>query len=126
SSLTIATSASTPAGTYQVTITGKKGSTSHDTVFTLTVRSGGGGPVSVRDPGFQFTQHGTPVNLQLQASGGSGSYRWSATGLPPGLSINATTGLVTGTPSGNTLYQVTATATDGGTTGSVRFSWFVY
>ena len=35
--------------------------------------------------------------LQMQATGGSGSYTWSATGLPPGLTIDPTTGLITGT-----------------------------
>jgi Zn-dependent metalloprotease len=42
STLTISTSASTPAGTYQVTITGK-GAATHTATYSLTV-SGGGGP----------------------------------------------------------------------------------
>ena len=52
---------------------------------------------------------------QLGATGGSGSgYTYSATGLPPGLSISEA-GLITGTPTDNTdsPYTVEVTVTDG-------------
>nr|AFG19435.1 MycH5 [Streptomyces flaveolus] len=128
STLTIATSASTPAGTYKVTVGGRNATAGHDTVFTLTVQGGASTPVTVRDPGFQFTQHGTPVSLQLRASGGSGTYTWSATGLPPGLSVDSRTGVVSGTPAqASRTFDVTVTATDsGGRSGKAGFSWFVY
>ncbi|MFI5734108.1 trypsin-like serine protease [Kribbella sp. NPDC051587] len=128
SKLTIATNASTPAGTYTVKLTGKSATTSRDATFTLTVQSGPpSGTVTVKDPGWQFVQRGRPVNLQLQASGGTGSYRWTATGLPTGLSINPTSGLVTGTPTtSGQIYNTTATATDtNGVVGKRQFSWFV-
>jgi hypothetical protein len=50
----------------------------------------------------------------ISASGGSGSYTFSATGLPSGLSIGSTTGTITGTPTANTAgaYTVVATVTD--------------
>ncbi|MFG1644115.1 protease pro-enzyme activation domain-containing protein [Amycolatopsis sp. NPDC049252] len=128
SKLTIATSASTPAGTYAVTITGKNATAGHDTTFTLTVTKGSSGPVTVKDPGFQFTQHGQRVDLHLSASGGTGSYRWSATGLPPGLSLDAGTGSISGTAGNvNQIFPVTVTATDtAGTSGRDQFSWYVY
>ena len=34
----------------------------------------------------------------LAAGGGDGNYTWSATGLPAGLSLNASTGVISGTP----------------------------
>jgi uncharacterized membrane protein len=43
SNLTIATSATTPGGTYPVTITGAGASATHTTTYTLTVTGGGGG-----------------------------------------------------------------------------------
>jgi hypothetical protein len=56
SSLTLATSAATPAGTYNVTITGTAASASHSTTFTLTV-NGTGGCASpgqkITNPGFE-------------------------------------------------------------------------
>jgi secreted trypsin-like serine protease len=126
--LTIATSSSTPAGTYTMTITGKSASASHDATFKLTVQSGPpNGSVTIKDPGWQFVQHGTAVSLQLQASGGTGSYTWSATGLPTGLSINNRTGLITGTSAAaGQLYQSTITARDtGGSSGKLQLGWFI-
>lgn len=43
---------------------------------------------------------GTPYEAQAQASGGEPPYEWSASGLPPGLSIDPATGEITGTPEG--------------------------
>ena len=51
----------------------------------------------------------TPV--QLIASGGSGIYFWSATGLPPGLSVS-TAGVLSGTPTHIGTFNVSFTVTD--------------
>ena len=83
------------------------------------------GAVSVNNPGNQTGSVGTPVNLQLTASGGSGTYTWSATGLPAGLSINSSNGLITGTPTTAGPSTVTATATSGTQSGSTQFSWTI-
>jgi large repetitive protein len=40
----------------------------------------------------------TAYSATLQATGGVTPYTWSATGLPAGLSINATTGIISGSP----------------------------
>ncbi|HUN31627.1 MAG TPA: protein kinase [Trebonia sp.] len=54
------------------------------------------------------------------ASGGDGGpYTWSATGLPPGLTISSSTGTISGTPSTQGNYSVTISAKDAhGDTGS--------
>ncbi|HEX8094794.1 M4 family metallopeptidase, partial [Jatrophihabitans sp.] len=52
------------------------------------------GGVTVTNPGSQSGTVGTAKSLQMSASGGSAPYSWTATGLPAGLSINASTGLI--------------------------------
>ncbi|MEV0675442.1 S8 family serine peptidase [Actinosynnema sp. NPDC050436] len=52
----------------------------------------------VANPGHRAQRTGTPMTFQATATGGTAPYTWSATGLPAGVTINATTGLVSGTP----------------------------
>jgi uncharacterized protein (TIGR03437 family) len=51
----------------------------------------------------------------LTAAGGSTPYTWSATGLPPGLSIGIATGAITGTPTtiAGSPFSLKATVIDG-------------
>ena len=51
-------------------------------------------------------------NTTMNASGGTGGYLWSATGLPPSLSINARTGVISGTPTTANTYSVDVTVGD--------------
>jgi uncharacterized protein (TIGR03437 family) len=58
----------------------------------------------------------------VTATGGSGSYAWSATGLPAGLGIGAATGIISGTPATNSgsPYTVQVTVTDGASAQATR------
>jgi subtilisin family serine protease len=82
--------------------------------------------VRVVNPGVQRNERGDLAHLQMTATGGTASYTWSATGLPIGVSINRSTGLITGTISSELLHIVTITATDtAGGSGRTTFEWHV-
>jgi Putative Ig domain/Galactose oxidase, central domain len=54
------------------------------------------------------------VGFTFTATGGVPPYGWSATGLPPGLTLNSSTGNLLGTPTSPGTYGITVTATDSG------------
>src|SRR5262249_36601654 len=61
----------------------------------------------------QWTVNRPYPSTTRTASGGTGSYSWSATGLPNGMSIDPATGAISGTPTATvTNGTVTVTATD--------------
>jgi Putative Ig domain len=57
---------------------------------------------------------GAPVRQRITATGGAAPYRFSVTSgnLPPGLSLNPRTGVISGTPTTAGSYPFTITATD--------------
>jgi Zn-dependent metalloprotease len=77
------------------------------------------GTVSVTNPGNKTGTVGTAISsFTMSASGGTAPYTWSATGLPPGISIGSSSGTVSGTPTTAGTYSVTVTATGSGGSGS--------
>jgi hypothetical protein len=99
--------------------------------FSVSVNGGGGGggnTVTVTSPGNQTGTVGTAASVQVHASDSAAgqTLTYSATGLPPGLSINSSTGLISGTPTTAGTYNVTVTARDGtGASGSAAFTWTI-
>jgi hypothetical protein len=82
-------------------------------------------PPMVTNPGNQSSVVGANVNLAIGASDPNGdTLSYSATGLPAGLSINAGTGVITGTVSTTGASNVTVTVSDGkGGTTPTSFTW---
>jgi hypothetical protein len=55
---------------------------------------------------------GVSYSFSFAATGGAGALTWSATGLPTGLSINSSTGAISGTAAAKGSPSVTVTVTD--------------
>jgi len=117
------------AGTYSVTVTvtdsaGKTGTMNY--ALALNSPLAITGPASLPPGALGVAYLGTT----LTASGGSGLYTWSTTGLPAGLSIGVTTGAITGIiPAGSTAgtYTVVVTVTDAsGSTANKTYPLTVY
>jgi hypothetical protein len=95
--------------------------------FGLNGGGGGGNTVSVTSPGNQSGTVGTAASVQIHATDSAGAaLAYSATGLPAGLSVNSSTGLISGTPTTAGTSNVTVTARDStGASGSASFSWAI-
>ncbi|MFL6119340.1 M4 family metallopeptidase [Actinophytocola sp.] len=87
------------------------------------------GGVTVGNPGNKSGTVGTAITaFTVTASGGTSPYHFSATGLPPGVSINATSGQVSGTPTSAGSFSVTVNVTDSSSpakSGSTSFTFTV-
>ncbi|HEY7309296.1 MAG TPA: putative Ig domain-containing protein [Gemmataceae bacterium] len=111
---------------YNVTVTASDGLSSSSQTFTWTINA-----VSLQSPGDQSNLDGDNVSLQLSATDAAGlSLTYNAQNLPPGLTINNTTGLISGTlnttDDSSSPYAVTVTATDSANnSASQMFNWTV-
>jgi len=104
----------TTAGTYTVhlTATNTNGTGTKDVTFTINLPS----PPSLNGNNNATGTVGVAFSYQISATNNPTSY--NATGLPPGLTVNATTGLISGIPTTVGTYSVTLSATNAGGTGT--------
>jgi hypothetical protein len=112
----------TTAGSQTVTATDTQDSalTGSET-FTVAADT-----VSITNPGNQDSTVGDAVNLQIHATDAGGStLTYTATGLPPGLSINSSSGLISGTLTTSGTYTVTLTASAETASDSTSLTWVV-
>jgi hypothetical protein len=122
------TSGDSTTSPYTVTVTATDGANSGSATFTWLVDNGSN-PV-VTPPANQTSKEGDTVNVTVTATeGNSNPLTYSATGLPDGLSINPTTGVISGTidagDSSSSPYTITVSATDGLNTGNATFAWTI-
>lgn len=114
------------AGTFSVlaTVADPAGaSASQSFSWTVSTPVTNSAPVLVA-PGLQTSETGDVVSLALTATDDDGDVlTWSASGLPTGLSLNSTTGAISGTPTAAGAATVTVTVTDGDLSASQSFDW---
>lgn len=89
------------------------------------IRIGGDAAPKLVNPGTQSSISGSAVNLALAATTPTGTLTWSATGLPPGLAINASSGAITGTPTTVGQYVVTVSTRNDVAASSTMLAWNV-
>lgn len=131
SGLVTGTLSYTAAGVYSVIVTVSDGVTSRTAPFTWTINNVNR-PPEVINPGTQTSAENSSPSLSIIASDPDGQVlTYSATGLPPGLSINAATGVISGTLgyTASGTYTVTVKAVDGtgadALSDSETFTWVV-
>jgi hypothetical protein len=110
------------------TSSGASMSVAYVAAYQTTGSGGGGNTIMVTNPGNQTGTVGTAASLQVHASDSASgqTLTYSATGLPAGLSINSSTGLISGTPTSAATSTVTVKVTDPtGASGSAAFSWTI-
>lgn len=101
----------------------------------IEILTGGGqssSPISVAAIPNQNKQEGDLINITVAASGGDAgeNFSYSATGLPPGIQIEPTTGLIFGTiadgaATGSPYASVVTVSKPGSTPATASFSWTV-
>ena len=113
-------------GSFSPTIVVSNGTYASSTNFNWTIN----GAITISDPGDQANVVGDTVSLQLVAADtGVGTMSYAAWGLPAGLSLNTSTGLISGTVgSGGTAigtYATTVTISDGTNVATDTFNWTI-
>ena len=101
----------TTAGTFTVGLSASDTESPAKTVtasLTITVSAPS---VTITTTALANGKVGTAYSATLAATGGTGTFTWSATGLPPGLAISGST--ISGTPTTAGSSTVTVTATSG-------------
>ncbi len=102
----------TAGGTYNFVVTATDGATppqSATQTYTVTISFQ---PLQITTSTLPKGQIGTAYGpVTLSASGGSGSFSWSATGLPAGLTLSAG-GVLSGTPTASYTGNVSVTVND--------------
>ena len=115
----------TYVGSFGTTILvgdGLGGSTVAQFTWTVTPQNA----ANVTNPGDQTAKVDDIINLAISASDPDGDpITYTASGLPAGLSINASTGVISGVPTTVGTYNATVEVSDGIDPSSASFTWTI-
>jgi hypothetical protein len=107
----------TQSGTFTFTVTVTDSATPTPNTFVRTFTLVIAEPLTITTPALPNAVVGVPYSFTVTSTGGTGTVHWSAAGLPANLSIDPSSGKITGTPTtaNPTGFTVVITATDSGT-----------
>jgi hypothetical protein len=111
SSTGVLSGAPTATGDFTFKITATEGSRSDSQTYTLTVVE----QLRVAAPKKQATEIGVPYSLTLVATGGRPGYTWAVapdSALPIGLTLNPSTGVITGNAASDGVFHTQVIVTD--------------
>ena len=108
-----------PTATFNNTISIVADDTTQQVQFDVQLKinsagGGGNGGASFSNTVLAVGRVGNVYTQQLAIAGGVGPFTFAATDLPPGISLNGQTGLLSGNPSAAGRYYVTFSAYDAG------------
>jgi hypothetical protein len=121
--LTGATLSGTPSSAGQATFTVEVKDAQNETAtksLSITVKEQGTEPLQITTVSGDLAtgEKGVAYSDDLEATGGSAPYTWTATGLPNGLAINGTQ--IEGTPTEAGTFTISVTVTDGAGTHATK------
>jgi hypothetical protein len=118
----------TSSGSYNTVITVSDGTLTDTDSFSWTVTNINQPPAFSTNFGDRTDAEGAVINFDANASDPDGTtLTYSATGLPGGIAINSSTGVVSGTLNATSSgsYNTVITVSDGTLTDTDSFSWTV-
>ncbi len=106
-------------GTYSLTLTATDRATPspHVANVSLSLVVNAGTPLSLLTASISSATQGSEYIANLNAEGGVPGYSWEVTSgaLPPGVTLESSTGAIEGTPAESGVFTFTATVSDGST-----------
>ena len=110
----------TAAGTSNVTISATNGVGTGTATLVLTVSNPAGNPPAINSSLASTATVGTAYSYQITATNAPTGF--NATGLPAGLTVNTTSGVISGTPTAVGSSNVTISASNGAGTGTATLT----